>query len=161
MHITRQGSSFLFQRRVPADLSSILGTSPIRLALPAVNVRHAKRLGRYLSAALDMICDGLRRGDMSNIRDDRTEIRERIRERVRDQLKKILEEEGVSTARADGAAQSAADDLAEFSEDAVYKHMIPKIARYRNPEETQPSMWACTTIPTIIITKIREAKISH
>lgn len=128
MHITKHGSSFLFQRRPPTDLSSILGTTPIRLALPAVNVRHAKRLGRYLSAALDMICDGLRRGNMSNISDDRAEIRERIR----DQLKEILEEEGVSTTRADGAAQSAADDLAEFSEDAVYKHMMPKIARYRN-----------------------------
>lgn len=59
MYLTRRDNGYRFQRRIPKDLESILGKSPIRLHLGRLTARKAAFLSRLLSSHLDRLFLGI------------------------------------------------------------------------------------------------------
>lgn len=149
MHVTRtESGGWLFQRRIPLPLQKILGKSPLRLALPAINASHAKKLARHLSVVFDSRCDVLMSGsdmDKTEVEQLREEIRAEMRTYLRKELRGILERSGVDVPKDSPEYQDVMEmsgEIAARSEDRFYQHYSEMLRRrpYRIPFHIQQEL---------------------
>lgn len=55
MYLTRSGSRFRFQIRIPTDLVGKLGRTPIRIALGSIGLKRAKKIARLLAGHAEQL----------------------------------------------------------------------------------------------------------
>ena len=68
MYLTRSGSHFRFQIRVPSDLTDKLGKTPIRLALGCVGLSRGHKIARLLAGQAEQLFIAVRSNELSGMK---------------------------------------------------------------------------------------------
>ncbi|WP_150497890.1 DUF6538 domain-containing protein [Roseibium aquae] len=86
-YLTQRSSGFRFQIRIPCDLESIYGKTPIRISLGPIPAIKARRLSRLLAGRVEVAFFKSRlRGTMSRSDSPDTDPRDQIIEELQDML---------------------------------------------------------------------------
>lgn len=68
MYLTRSGSRFRFQIRVPSDLTDKLGKTPIRLGLGCVGLSRGHKIARLLAGQAEQLFIAIRSNELSGMK---------------------------------------------------------------------------------------------
>lgn len=118
MYLTRSGSRFRFQIRVPSDLTDKLGKTPIRLALGCVSLSRAYKMARLLAGQAEQLFIAARSSELGGMK--MVDLRGLIIEQLVEMLTATVDE-AVENARAPRRCSSKGTESfqAEASEEVV------------------------------------------